>query len=1062
MGVASTSGSTGMDPTTDLATEPHGAAVQAASVGWGTVDAVLGAIADLQARDLFRPVEVVSSSAVAASGLHRALLDRMAEVGQPGMVGVRSTTVNGVARRLLMEASADPTARLATRLEIGIAVRNELADNPGHFGEVATHRTTIERMVAYFQELAGLPAPDFDALYGAADGLQADAIRVVVGALGRLQSVWTESAAVEVVAERLSDHAQTLDVGLVLVNPDPFRPFEARMVEALVRRDEVVVVVTHTADRDGDEHFGLRLGRLRGDTGESREPGRVVEASNSAGPVLVEVPAPDDEVRAALRHLSALAATGVPLSEMALLYSSADPYADIIETQLSLAALPWSGPGHRPLAASVAGRVLLHCIGLASSGVDRAGLLSLVATAPVLDEHARPVPAVVWDQLTRQAGVIEPDQWGPRLDELRQALQHQATSQTGPSGAEVDRAGVSGDGSDPGSAIDHIERIQTFVQELEDLLAWPPTLSWQAWARWAERLVQRYTQPGLDGEQWPDAEVRARDRVLGILSEMSTLDQPASSPTAGPTLATVEATLDLELSGLTMPGRPTGTGLFVCDITSAAGLPFEAVAVVGLAEGRFPRIPQENPLLPRRLRARSPRYLPDERQVTVGDTRSLALVAAAGRLGTSFYASRGDMRSSRTREAPVQAQALAGSTKIIESHFRGLLNDGRPASLADFELRSLIAHYQAGIPIEVHGLTAMDETLSRGVSRYRDLQANRIGPFTGLVRPALLDINHHVFSPTALETYATCPRRYLLARVLRLNDERRPERISSIEPLERGSLVHRILERFVAEAIADDDIPAPDEAWPRHRHGRLLDLIDEEVKLARSRGVTGGEVHTEILRLELIREMTRFIARDNQFRATHRSRPVGTEFAFGFQDKPLTVSMADGRSLSLRGSVDRVDVTDDDGLVVIDYKGGKGDQFKNLEDNPLDAGRRLQLPLYARALAANQARSGTRTGVYWLTAMDEVLEMELGDVDGELQAVVGTALDGIEQGMFPAVPGQSETWPKPTHSNCRYCEFDDLCPTDRRREWELVRQDPAISLIERLRKDGELPEGDHE
>ncbi len=1031
---------------------------RAAEAGWATVDSVLDAVADLQSADPMRPVSVVSTSAVGATGLRTAMLDRLGSQGRPGLIGVQSVTLNGLARNVLTEATGDPLTRIASRLEIGVAVRGELAREAGQFRAVATHRTTVERMVAYFQELAGLPSVDFDALSGSAEGLQADAIRVVIGALGRLRTVSSESDAIDSIDAYLRDADATLGGGVVLVNPDPFRPFEARLVEALVGRDDVITVVSQSGDSQSDQRYGDRLaqrGLRSGIVLDGRQRRGEQEVGAQAGAELVEVAAPDDEVRSALRRLTAMAADGIPLSRMALLFTTADPYADIVRSQLSLAELPWRGPGHRPLSASVAGRVLRRCLSLAGDGVDRSGLFAFLGTAPVLDRDGNPIPAVLWDQLSKQAGVIDQEHWVPRLDELRAAL---GAPGGVPGGPGADRGALDAASR---QAVAEALRIQDFVEELTELLASPTPASWSTWAAWARRLLLRYTAPDADGEVWPDDELQARERVLGILDELATLDRlvdGASTLQQPPSLATVDATIDLELGGLVMPGGTDRDGLFVGDVNSSAGLPFEVVAVVGLAEGRFPRSPQENPLLPRRLRAISGRYLPDERQLTDIDARALALLSNAGRLGTTFYVARGDMRSSRSRDTPAQVESMVASTTVIDSHYQGLLEDGRPISISDFGLRSLMAHSQAKMPLEAHRLVDTDDALQRGVRRFRDLQSSRLGSYSGLVESTLLNLEHHVFSPTALETYAACPRKYLLARVLRLAEQRRPERITSIDGLERGSLVHRILERFVAEAIEDDEVPAPDDPWPDHRRGRLMELVDEEVKLARSRGVTGGEVHTEILRLELVREMDRFLHRDLQFRRRHRSRPIGTEYAFGFEDRPLVVEIADGRALSLRGSVDRVDVTDDDGLVVVDYKGGRGSQYRDVVDNPLDGGRRLQLPLYAKALAQHQARSGSRVGVYWLTSIDEVKEMKLGDVDAELHDLVGTALDGIEGGLFPAIPGGTKMWPRPTHVNCAYCDFDGLCPTDRRREWEMVRQDPAIKLIERLRKDGELEE----
>ena len=122
-----------------------------------------------------------------------------------------------------------------------------------------------------------------------------------------------------------------------------------------------------------------------------------------------------------------------------------------------------------------------------------------------------------------------------------------------------------------------------------------------------------------------------------------------------------------------------------------------------------------------------------------------------------------------------------------------------------------------------------------------------------------------------------------------------------------------------------------------------------------------------------------------------------------------------------------------------------------MEDNPLNDGRRLQLPLYARAVAEQLGRTGERTGLYWLTKANEIKEMVLDEgLESDLEDAVGAALDGIGDGVFPGVPGEVVGWPRLSFENCKYCDFDRICPTDRQSEWERVRSDTALAPIELL------------
>ena len=52
-------------------------------------------------------------------------------------------------------------------------------------------------------------------------------------------------------------------------------------------------------------------------------------------------------------------------------------------------------------------------------------------------------------------------------------------------------------------------------------------------------------------------------------------------------------------------------------------------------------------------------------------------------------------------------------------------------------------------------------------------------------------------SPTRLERWAACPFSYFLGNVLRIGSIETPEDVFSISPLERGSLIHNILDEFM-------------------------------------------------------------------------------------------------------------------------------------------------------------------------------------------------------------------------------------------------------------------------
>ena len=157
--------------------------------------------------------------------------------------------------------------------------------------------------------------------------------------------------------------------------------------------------------------------------------------------------------------------------------------------------------------------------------------------------------------------------------------------------------------------------------------------------------------------------------------------------------------------------------------------------------------------------------------------------------------------------------------------------------------------------------------------------------------------------------------------------------------------------------------------------------------------------------------------------------------------------------LRFRGAADRIDLTEDGGLRVIDYKTGRPDDYRALSpDNPDDRGTHLQLVVYGVAARAyRQEPQAPVTAEYWFVGDRPGLTTIGYEVTDEVLARVGTTLativDGIEQGVFPARPTANSSDP---FVRCRYCDPDGLGATDRRRAWERKRRDPALVGYARL------------
>ncbi len=280
--------------------------------------------------------------------------------------------------------------------------------------------------------------------------------------------------------------------------------------------------------------------------------------------------------------------------------------------------------------------------------------------------------------------------------------------------------------------------------------------------------------------------------------------------------------------------------------------------------------------------------------------------------------------------------------------------------------------------------------------------------------------------------------------VLFVEPVERPETIWQLSPLDRGSLVHDVLEHFVADGAFD--------------RARLHGLADDACAAAEARGVTGRRLLWERDRRVLLAELDAFFDADAAWRAERNAQPLAAELSFGFATDgraPVEVHGADGRVVRLRGKADRIDITSSGDLLVVDYKTGRPDPYKALNaENPVDKGAHLQLPVYAHAARAAypEADGGSVSAYYWFVGRGN--NQRVGytvddEVEEEFRRAVLTIAESIEAGIFVANP------PAPGPSPfvlCPFCDPDGMGTADAWRAWERKYNAPELapyrSLIE--------------
>ncbi len=149
-------------------------------------------------------------------------------------------------------------------------------------------------------------------------------------------------------------------------------------------------------------------------------------------------------------------------------------------------------------------------------------------------------------------------------------------------------------------------------------------------------------------------------------------------------------------------------------------------------------------------------------------------------------------------------------------------------------------------PAHLHPLASLVGT---GLRLQVERASERFTVYDGNLAGFDTQIGDRAVSPSRLETWAACGFRYFLKYILEVTDRDDPERTDEISALDRGSLIHMVLERFIAEAI-ERGAPEPDTSWSDDRPGPPAchrRRRREDVRRHRSHGA-GGELAGEARR----------------------------------------------------------------------------------------------------------------------------------------------------------------------------------------------------------------------
>jgi len=1031
-------------------------------------------ISQAKAADRLNPVTVIVPSMYAGVTLRR-------YVGRVnGLINVRFMVIPRLAEYLGSSAMAErgksaltPTIKLA-------AIRHHVSKIAGRkpLGAIAGHPPLHEYLVHTFEELDLLSPEQLTWLAGKSELTGQvvewylafkkltqhyyDREELALGAAGAVDAGSADGA--------LKDLGQ-----IIFYLPTGLTPGETEMVKALGKQGLCKVILGITGEKEADgEALNLAL-RLETVLGKARTGASAAETGPTCH--LLVAPDPYEEVRQVVRNCVYQAEKGTPFHQVAVLYRSSELYGELVKNQLELAGIPAAGPDPLPLKDSAAGRALLNLLNVFETGLSREALIRWVAESPVKTGPANESAcqtAALWEEVSGKAGIVGgARQWQERLElyqaensrQYRQKVLCQEETATG--ALERDKA--------------RLEASAMLKEFTAGLWANQPPENGAGWAElagWATEMMKKYTAP----EHWSEGEQAKYEKVISIVEELGRLGVIEPGPI---TLAGFTQSLKDSLGSSSGRLGATGTGVFTGRLSSARGMNFRVVHILGMAEGAFPPHAWDDAVIPDRLRLElgkdGPLRLRKRRRA---EERLLYLAARAG-AGECFLSFARSGGSGGRRNYPAawlieEANALhraccdagehgaepvkpvnctnleqfAGQSwlTVIKSHYDSLAGLGGlvPAEAHDYDMHSLAGWHKLGKKLEAHYLARTEAGWRRAIEAEKARRSVNFTAWDGSLvtlagsSPRLGIPGETPRSPTQLERWATCPFKYFLTHILKIEVAENPEEVTTISALDRGSLVHSILERFVTAVIDDDQLPERGQPWNNSHRELLMGIARKELKTAEESGITGRRLFWNVARDEILDDLEVFLKKDFQMRAKLGTRPVAVEWKFGFgQDTPdAALELPGGRKISFRGVIDRIDAGEGTALV-IDYKTGGDYGYSNMEKDPLKNGTRLQLPVYALAAKKLVGEDCEIKAAYWLVSAKgrfSLKEMELKtELEEHFKGQVAAIVTGIENGLFPANPGGEE------RPNCAYCDYASLCPADSYLAWERKSVNPELA-----------------
>ncbi len=474
------------------------------------------------------------------------------------------------------------------------------------------------------------------------------------------------------------------------------------------------------------------------------------------------------------------------------------------------------------------------------------------------------------------------------------------------------------------------------------------------------------------------------------------------------------------------------------------------VYVLGLDDGKFPRRIPVDPIVldAERRRLSDDLKTSEERSDRAGQALDRALLRVLAEPGGRVHLSC-SMRDLVDDRPQFPGPSMLDLFRITEENEKAHLDDllkhlESSTSFVSLNPSQHLSETDAQLATMLSGLAPdakeawLNETFEYRANQQRAIAAATSPAFTaydGLVPEAGCDLDptdNHVVSPSRLETFGACPRRFFFGSGLKVRapDEYGVDTEQWLDALQLGTLVHALFEEFLRDLTTRDETPQV----KRDRDPLLNQLelrMDEWKKVVPIPNVDSFRR----TRTRLRETCEIFLDKEEEYCREFNARPWVLEASIGISGEathelaspdPVPLSLTDGRILQVRGILDRIDRLMTDGsetYAIWDYKSGSSFGFS--KDEPFKQGRKLQPYLYLGMLRHRIKQCGgdehavTSFGYFFPSPQTDGLRLqwthaELASGDDVLRWIS----DLIGDGAFIATTDPVD---------CNFCDYQPVC-----------------------------------